>query len=168
MFTIPVLNIKADQLDALLAGIGYRLTMLAGSDNELFNELIADKQVTIQLGSDASNVARYYRFNNGKVSQHAGKADAPDLTINFKDSATGVKLLTKGNAVAFMTGIQNGDLTMQGDYKLLMWFSQLAKHIVPKIPEKYQPYVQQAKPQLEKAQVMVSQLLATAKQKLKK
>ena len=34
MFTVPVLDIKSDPLDVLLAVIGYRLSMLADSDNE--------------------------------------------------------------------------------------------------------------------------------------
>ena len=45
-----------------------------------------------------------------------------------------------------MTAIQDEEMSMEGDYSLLMWFNQFAKHIVPTIPEEYKPYIQQAKP----------------------
>lgn len=168
MFTIPVLNIKADPLDALLAAVGYRLSMLASSDNEDFKALLEDKDVTIQLGSDAAGVARYYQFNNGKFSQHSGEAKDATLTIDFADSMTGVKLLTGGNVPAFMTAVQEGNLKMEGDYSLLMWFNKLAKHIVPEIPEEAKPYLQKAKPYAYKAQQFAKHWVGVAKHKLNK
>ena len=39
---------------------------------------------------------------------------------------------------------------MSGDYSLLMWFNQIAKFIVPKVPEPLKPVVEQAKPLIEK------------------
>lgn len=168
MFTIPVINVKADALDGLLAAVGYRLSMLANSDNEDFTKLLTDRDVTIQLGSESADVARYYQFNNGKFSQHAGIAKDADLSIDFKDSATGVKLLTGGDVSAFMTAIQDGDMSMDGDYSLLMWFNKLAKHIVPEIPEEFKPYVQQAKPYVYKAQQFAKHWVGVAKHKLGK
>lgn len=168
MFTIPVLNIKADALDALLAAIGYRLSMLAGSENEDFKSLLKDRQLTIQLGSEEAGIARYYQFNNGSFSQHSGEAKEPDLTIDFQDSMTGVKLLTGGDASAFMTAIQAGEMKMEGDYSLLMWFNKLAKHIVPAIPEEYKPYIQKAKPYAYKAQQLAKHWVGVAKYKLSK
>lgn len=166
MFTIPVLNIKADALDVLLAATGYRLSMLARGNNKQFHELLKDRQVTIQLGSKASGIARYYQFENGRFSQHGGHAKEADLTIDFIDSGTGVKLLTEGNPVAFMTAIQDGQLTMDGDYSLLMWFNKLAKFVVPEVPEELKPYMQQAKPYAYKAQQLAKHWLGVAKHKL--
>lgn len=175
MFTLPIINVKADPLDALLAAIGLRLSMLAKGDDEMFAELIKDRQVTLQLGSQAAGVARYYRFDNGRFQQASGTAADADLTIDFNDSGTGVQLLTQGNAAAFMTAIQDGKLTMQGDYSLLMWFNQLAKHLVPKLPEQLQPYLQQAQPYLQqvkphiyKAQQFAKHWIGVAKYKLGK
>lgn len=168
MFTIPVINVKVDALDGLLAAVGCRLSMLANSDNEAFAKLLKDRDVTIQLGSKSADVARYYRFNNGKFSQHAGVAKDADLSIDFKDSATGVKLLTGGDVSAFMTAIQEKDMSMEGDYSLLMWFNKLAKHIVPEIPEEYKPYIKQAKPYVYKAQQFAQHWIGVAKHKLGK
>ncbi len=166
MFTIPVLNIKANPLDALLAVVGYRLSMLAKSDNEEVAELLKERKLSIQLGSDADGVARYYVFDNGSFQQYAGTANEPSLSIDFKDSMTGVKLLTGGDVSAFMTAIQDKEMSMEGDYSLLMWFNKLAKHIVPEVPEEYKPYVQKAKPYVYKAQTAANHLFGVVKHKL--
>ena len=129
MFTVPVLDIKSDPLDVLLAIVGYRLSMLADSDNEEFKALLADRNVTIEIASQESDIARYFTFDNGQFSQRSGHAEKADLTISFKDSITGVKLLTKGSLPAFMTAVQEGNLSIEGDYSLMMWFNKLAKHL---------------------------------------
>lgn len=168
MFTVPVLNIKSDPLDVLLAVVGYRLSMLADSDNEDVKALFANRKVTIEIASDESNVTRYFRFDDGQFSQHSGHAEKADLTINFKDSMTGVKLLTKGDLPAFMTAVQEGNLSIEGDYSLMMWFNKLAKHIVPPIPEEYKPYIQKAKPYAYKAQNFANHWIGVAKHKMGK
>lgn len=168
MFTLPILNVKANPLDALLAVVGLRLSMLAKSDNPEIQALIADRKVSIELGSEADGVARYYVFDEGTFQQYTGRANQPTLRIDFKDSMTGVKLLTGGNVAAFMTAIQDKDLTMEGDYSLLMWFNKLAKHIVPEVPEEVKPLLQKARPYAEKAQNCVSAIVSSAKSKLSK
>lgn len=155
-------QIKSDPLDVLLFAVGLRLTQLAKMGDDKFKSLLENRNFTIQLGSDAEQTSRYYQINNGTFSQHAGPAKEPTLTITFKDSMTGVKLLTKGEATAFMTGIQNGDLKMSGDYSLLMWFNQIAKFIVPKVPEPLKPVVEQAKPLIEKATPFAKELCSKA------
>lgn len=155
-------QIKSDPLDVLLFAVGLRLTQLAKTGDDKFKGLLENRDFTIQLGSDAEATSRYYQVKNGKFSQHAGPAKEPTLTITFKDSMTGVKLLTKGEATAFMTGIQNGDLKMSGDYSLLMWFNQIAKFIVPKVPEPLKPVVAQAKPLIEKATPFAKELCTKA------
>ena len=155
-------QIKSDPLDVLLFAVGLRLTQLAKMGDDKFKGLLENRNFIIQLGSDAEQTSRYYQINNGTFSQHAGPAKEPTLTITFKDSMTGVKLLTKGEATAFMTGIQNGDLKMSGDYSLLMWFNQIAKFIVPKVPEPLKPVVEQAKPLIEKATPFAKELCSKA------
>ena len=57
---------------------------------------------------------------------------------------------------------------MEGDYSLLMWFNQLAKHIVPAVPEELKPLLEKARPLTEKAQSLATQAISLAKQKLSK
>lgn len=149
MFTLPIINVKANPLDALLYGLGLRLEYLSkNNDNQAYHELIKDKEVAIQFISE--DMARYYRFVDGHFGQALGNAKYADLTINFKDPMTGVKLLTSGDVADFMTAIQEGEVAITGDYKLVMWFVGVGKHAA-KVPEKYQPYIEQAKPYLQMA-----------------
>ncbi len=168
MFTVPVLNVKSDPLDVLLSVIGYRLSMLADSDNTAFTDLLTDRKVTIEFVSVETDIARYFSFDNGQFTQHSGHANEPNLSIKFKDSMTGVKLLTKGNLPAFMTAVQEGNLSIDGDYSLMMWFNKLGKHIVPAIPEELEPYIQRAKPYAYKAQQFTEHWIGVAKHKLGK
>jgi ubiquinone biosynthesis protein UbiJ len=168
MFTVPVLDVKSDPLDILLTAIGYRLSMLADSDNEEFESLLADRKVIIEFVSQEADISRYFSFDNGDFTQHSGHADNADLTISFKDSMTGVKLLTKGSLPAFMTAVQEGNLSIEGDYSLMMWFNKLAKHIVPTIPEELTPYITRAKPYAYKAQQFAGHWIGVAKHKLGK
>lgn len=148
MIYIPVLQVGLNALDALLFAVAKRLTSLANNNDEAVLALLKDKNVTLQFTSD-DGVARFYRFDNGQVSQNTGRADNADLTIHFTDSTQGAKLLAKGDTVAIMSAIQDGKMQVTGDYKLILWFAQLAR-LVAKIPEQYKPYVDTAKPYLQK------------------
>ncbi len=147
MFTLP----KSDPLDILVYGIGLRLTQLAKMGDPKFKKLLENRNFTIQMGAESQDIYRHFKVENGRFTQGEGKAVSPTLTIDFKDSMTGAKLLTKGDAAAFMVGIQSGDVKMMGDYSLLMWFNQVAKYIMPKIPEQLQPAVDMARPLISKA-----------------
>lgn len=169
MFTIPVINVKVDALDALLAAFGLRLQSLAKSrDNESFNNLIKDRTICIQF--TAPGVARYFRFENGHFGQAMGTASDADLTVDFKDSMTGVRLLTKGDVAALMTAIQDGDVKVTGDYKLVLWLAGIGKQAAT-IPEEYRGYINQAKPLIDAAKPHVQSakdLFAGLKHKLGK
>ena len=165
MFTVPVLNVKTDPLDAVLYGLGLRLSSLAGGDNVEFNKLLADKQIAIQCVS--GDVARYYRFVDGHFGQAGGIAKHSDLTIEFCDSLTGVKLLSKGDISALMTAIQDGDVKITGDYKLVLWFAGVVKQATT-VPDAYKGYVEQAKPYINKAKPYAEQAVNLIKSKLNK
>lgn len=156
MFTLPIINVKTDPLDALLYGLGLRLSSLTNSDNEEYQNLIKDKQIAIQFCS-GDGVARYYRFVDGCFGQALGKAKEADLSIDFKDSMTGVRLLTKGDMATFMSAIQDGDVVISGDYKLVLWFVGIGKHATT-LSEPYADYVKQVKPYIKQARPYVDKV----------
>lgn len=145
---LPLINVQTDPLDAMLYGLGLRLAWLAKDGDEKFIKMVADKNVAIAFESDS--MARYYRFCDGCFGQADGKPKEADLTISFKSSLLGVKLLTKGDLASIMTAVQDGDVKITGDYKLVMWFASLAKHATT-VPKKYEPYVDKVKPYVKKA-----------------
>lgn len=149
MFTLPILDVKADALDALLAALGFRLqSLITSRSNDALNGLIDGKNITIQFKSPTTN--RYYEFRDGIFSHALGNLTDADLTIDFKDSVTGAKLLAKGDVATFMTAVQDGDVKITGDYKLVLWLSGIAKHAT-KVPDKYKNYIDTAKPFAEQA-----------------
>lgn len=147
---MPLVDVNTDPLDALLYGLGIRLVWLAKERDDKFVKLVGEKQVVIAFESDS--MARTYHFNGGRfhqASEVVGQASEADLTIKFVDSLTGVKLLTKGDLASIMTAVQDGKMSVTGDYKLLMWFVSLAKHAVS-VPKKYEPYIAKIKPCVNK------------------
>ena len=149
MFTLPIIDLKATPLDVMLYGLGLRLERLSRSDDADFAQLIKDKELAIQF--IAGDVARYYRFAGGRMGQAAGIAKDANLTITFKDAATGARLIAKADVTALMGAIQDGDVIITGDFKLVLWLSGVVKHAV-KIPEPYKGYVDTAKPYVRQAQ----------------
>lgn len=158
---IPVINVKTNPLDALLAGLGLRFMQL-GKTSKDFKKLLDGRTFTIQIASE-DGIARHFKVSHGSFRQHFGYAASPDLTMTFKDSATGVKILTKGDPTAFMVAVQAGELKMEGDYSLLMWFGKAAKHVVPQVPEKLESYVDMAKPYAAMAVPYAKQAYGVAK-----
>ncbi|UXZ05450.1 hypothetical protein [Moraxella nasicaprae] len=169
MFTIPVINVKTDPLDALLAGLGLRIQTLAKSrHNEAFNNLIKDKVAVIEFSSP--QMSRHYRFDNGLFSQEIGKTTQADLSIEFTDSMMGAKLLAKGDVAALMTAIQDGKVKITGDYKLVLWFAGIGKQAAT-VPDEYRTYVEQAKTYAQLAKPYAQsakELFDSVKQKLGK
>ncbi|MCL1622972.1 hypothetical protein M2R47_01715 [Moraxella sp. Tifton1] len=166
MFTLPILDVKTDALDALLATVGFRLqSLIKNRNNDTLNDLIDGKNITIQFKSPVAE--RYYEFRDGRFGHALGSLNDADLTIEFKDSLAGAKLLSKGDIAALMTAIQDGDVNITGDYKLVLWFASVAKHAT-KIPDEYQSYINTIKPYINQAKPYANQALNAIKAALGK
>jgi len=148
---LPLINLSTHPFDLLLAALGLRMSQLART-NDAFKATIKGRSFTIQIDSQ-DGIARNFSINEGRVRMASGHAAKPDFTLRFKDGETAVRILTQGNPAAFMTGMQDGSLQMEGDFSLLMWFNQAAKMIVPKIPK---PIMDKIKPALKHAKKLQS------------
>ena len=130
---LPLVDVSTDPLDLLVAGLALRMKQLARTSPK-FIELIHDRQFRIQIGTD-QGVARQIIVDHGKIESVGGAEVKADFVLQFADSEQGVKTLVKGDPTAFMTGMQNGTIKMEGDFGLLVWFNQVAKMIPPKLPK---------------------------------
>ena len=130
---LPIVDVSTDPLDLLVAGLALRMKQLARTSPK-FIELVHERQFRIQIGTDLG-VARQIIVNNGQIDTVSGDAEKADFILQFADSEQGVKTLMKGDPTAFMTGMQNGTIKMEGDFGLLVWFNQVAKLIPPKLPK---------------------------------
>lgn len=137
---LPIVDASTDPLDLLVLGISLRMKQLART-NPKFIELIHDRQFRIQIGTDLG-VARQITVNNGQIDTVYGDTEKADFTLQFADSEQAVKTLMKGDPTAFMTGMQNGSIKMEGDFGLLVWFNQAAKLIPPRLPKPLKEKIQ--------------------------
>ncbi len=129
---LPIINLTTDPLDVLVAAIVLRMKQLAKT-NPKFIELSHDRQIRLQISTQAG-MSRQIIVNEGKIDTAVGTPQLADLVLTFKDSDHGVKTLMKGEPSAFMTGIQDGSIKMEGDFSLLVWFSKVARLLPPKLP----------------------------------
>lgn len=157
MPTIPLLNIQTDPLDILLAALGTRFNYLSRNQDADFINATQSKNLTLQFTSD-NGVARFFWFDDGKFHHALGEKDNADLSIHFTDSLTGAKLLTKGDTASLMQAVQDGQIHLDGDYKLVLWFASLAKQAT-KLPDDYQQKLNTVKPYWHKAEQWLTKTL---------
>ena len=131
--SLPIVDVSTDPLDLLVLGMALRMKQLARTSPK-FIELTHDRQFRIQIGTDLG-MARQIIVNNGQIDSVSGSVEKADFILQFADSEQGVKTLIKGDPTAFMTGMQDGSIKMEGDFSLLVWFNQVAKLIPPKLPK---------------------------------
>lgn len=110
-----------------------RLMAKASRTNAEFQQQLEGKELVFQLHTLDGKLARHYRIKDQRVSSHAGVASEPAFAIGFLDAAYGFATLTaKNKQLAFMQGIQNKDIQIQGNPALVIWFQGLLKHVVKK------------------------------------
>ena len=130
---LPLVDVSTDPLDLMVTGLALRMKQLARTSPK-FIELVHERQFRIQIGTDLG-MARQIIVNNGQIDTVSGDAEKADFILQFADSEQGVKTLIKGDPTAFMTGMQNGSIKMEGDFGLLVWCNQVAKLVPPKLPK---------------------------------
>ncbi|AHL73901.1 helicase [Stutzerimonas stutzeri] len=110
-----------------------RLMAKASRTNPDFQKQLGDKDLTFQLHTLDGKVARHYRVKEQRVTSHGGPATEPAFAIGFKDSAYGFATMNaKNKQLAFMQGIQNKEIQIQGNPALVMWFQGLTKYLKPR------------------------------------
>ena len=110
-----------------------RLMAKASRDNAEFQQQLAGKDLVFQLHTLDGKIARHFIVKDQRVTSKRGTASAPAFAIGFKDGAYGFATMSaKNKQLAFMQGIQNKDIQIQGNPGLVIWFQGLTKHLVPK------------------------------------
>ncbi|MEE3320749.1 MAG: hypothetical protein VX258_08665 [Pseudomonadota bacterium] len=112
--------------------LGWRLRWLAWRD-EGFRKQLENRNVVMQWRTFTGKPARWFHFTPGKVVAKGGINPSPTVTLNFKDADYAFATLKQAgkNQMAFMEGMQAGDIKIEGDPGQLMWFMTLMKFIMP-------------------------------------
>lgn len=116
----------------LLLVLGWRLAWLARR-HEGFRGQLQNRDVRMQWRTFDGAVARCYHFQPGRVASRHGLDPSPSVTLNFKDADYAFRTLRAAgkNQMAFMEGMQAGDIKVEGDPGHLMWFMTLMTFIMP-------------------------------------
>ncbi|WP_322981756.1 helicase [Pseudomonas sp. C11] len=110
-----------------------RLMAKASRENPAFQQQLEGRDLVFQLHTLDGKLARHYIVKNQRVTSKRGPAEAPAFAIGFKDAAYGFATMTATNKqLAFMQGIQDKVIQIQGNPALVMWFQGLTKYLMPK------------------------------------
>jgi hypothetical protein len=110
-----------------------RLMAKASRENPAFQQQLEGRDLVFQLHTLDGKLARHYIVRNQRVTSKRGPAEAPAFAIGFKDAAYGFATMTaKNKQLAFMQGIQDKAIQIQGNPALVIWFQGLTKYLMPK------------------------------------
>ena len=103
----------------------------ASKNNPDFKKKLVGKDFAFQIQTQGG-ITRHYIVKNERVTSTSGPAKDPAFSISFKDADTGMLIMTAKDKNAFMKGIQEKDIKIDGDLSLVMWFQGIVKHVKPK------------------------------------
>lgn len=113
--------------------LGWRLRWLAWRNPD-FRKQLEKRDIVMQWRTEAGSPSRWFHFIPGRVIVSSGLHAKPSVTLNFEsaDYAANTLIESAKNQMAFMTGMQQGKIKINGDPGHLMWFMTLMKYIAPK------------------------------------
>lgn len=112
-----------------------------------FMALLHNRHFVIQLQTMNASTVRYFSIKNRRVCSQGQMHPKPDFVLSFKDEEYALKTLSKASPMAFMKGMQAGQIKMEGDFGLLMWFNNAAKFLQPEVPKPVRQVIKWAKAQ---------------------
>ena len=105
----------------------------ASRNNPAFQQQLVDKDLVFQLQTLDGKVARHFKVKDQRITSHGGLSREPAFAIGFKDALYGFATMNaKNKQLAFMQGIQNKDIQIQGNPALVIWFQGLTKYLKPR------------------------------------
>jgi hypothetical protein len=110
-----------------------RLMAKASRKNPAFQQQLLGRDMVFQLHTLDGKVARQFIVKDQRITSKRGPASEPAFALGFKDAAYGFATMNaKNKQLAFMQGIQNKDIQIQGNPALVIWFQGLIKYLMPK------------------------------------
>lgn len=97
-----------------------------------FRNKLKEKDYTILIKTEDGKKGRSYTFKNGEVSSRSGDRPDANISLVWKDAATGFRIMVKGKTKAFIAAIQDGSLKLQGDGNLVPVFLGVVKEMLKK------------------------------------
>ncbi|MBN1495644.1 MAG: SCP2 sterol-binding domain-containing protein [Spirochaetes bacterium] len=95
-----------------------------------FKKKLKEKDYTVLIKTEDGKKGRTFTFAGGEISSRGGTESAADLTLSWKDAATGFRIMSKGKTKAFIAALQDGSLKLQGDGNLVPVFLGAVKDML--------------------------------------
>ena len=97
-----------------------------GRKNAAFQKELSRRDLIFQLKTIDGRHSRYFIVNRGNLSTGTEKPDSrPSFTIIFRDPDYGFSVLTARRKNAFVTGVLEENIIIEGDFTLIIWFQNL-------------------------------------------
>jgi len=108
--------------------LGRKVKGRAKNDPD-YKKKVSEKNCTVQIKTADNSMGRYYKFNDGTVTSKKGITGESDVSLVWKDAATGFETMTSTSAAKkVMEALQNGGLKFEGDGAIALWFFDVIKH----------------------------------------
>lgn len=93
-------------------------------------DALKDKALAFTLQTADGRIARSFSVAGQRISNHAGQVTEPAFIMNFRDAAYAYEVLTaKKKQQAFMQGIQDKHIVIEGNVAEVIWFQSVLKHL---------------------------------------
>jgi hypothetical protein len=110
-----------------------RMMGKASRNNPEFQQQLGDKELVFQLQTLDGKVARHFFVKGQRITSKSGVYAEPTFSIVFKDAGYGFATMqAKNKQLAFMTGIQDKSIQIQGSPAMVIWFQGLTKYLKPR------------------------------------
>jgi hypothetical protein len=119
----------------LLWALGLMMKKASKNNPEFIKQLVG-KDFTFQIQTQDGKQVRHFIVKDERIKSKGGAVKDPAFSISFKDAETGMFIMTSKDKNAFMKGIQEKDIKIDGDLSLVMWFQSIVKHVKPKSKKK--------------------------------
>jgi len=112
------------KFELLLYGF-YRIFRYTSGRQPDFKEKIREKDITLVIKTKDGKRGRSFTFKDGKVFSKRGVGGEPVFSLVWITASDGSRIMTdmvKGKSKALMDAVSNGQLLLEGNAGMVMWF----------------------------------------------
>ncbi len=107
-----------------------RMLGKSAKTSQAMQDALKDKNLAFTLQTRDGRIARSFRVADQRISSQSGAVAEPAFVMNFRDAAYAFAVLTaKKKQQAFMQGIQDKEIVIEGNVAEVIWFQSILKHL---------------------------------------
>jgi hypothetical protein len=118
------------KMKMILWALGCLLSR-ASKRNKDLQAYLGDKELAFYIQTRAG-VGRQFYVKDRRVFSQSALALAPTFQVIFASPEIANKVMTSKDKNAFLKGIQDKEIVVEGDLKEVLWFQGMLKYLKPK------------------------------------